>query len=297
MKRYTTPICILFLFAAMTSFASEPSQLIPGPPAGWQVVSEIRMYGPDDLYDYIDGGAELFLSYGMLSVASQIVSSGENEVRIEVFDMGKGENAFGVFSHTRTRDEHLFGQGSQGFTGTLIFWKGSYYITLTANDANEEIDTALDYYAKTIDAAIEQTSSLPGIVGLLPEENLVEDGYIFFHHYIWQNAYHFLSGDNILLITPETPCVLARYKGANESKLFLLLISYPDTERAIEAESLFRKEFLASGEECVMIEDESWWLLRREAGYLIVVMNAPEKILAEKLANQTTSNIEHQPTR
>ena len=38
--------------------------LMPGDIEGWTLREPVKVYTPETLYDYIDGGAELYLSYG-----------------------------------------------------------------------------------------------------------------------------------------------------------------------------------------------------------------------------------------
>ena len=286
-------LCFLITNFMSTNLAAQTIlDLLPPVPDGWEIAGEDKIYTPDDLYDYIDGGAELFLSYNMKEVASRTIRFDKDEIRIEIFDMNSSENAFGVFSHTRTQNEGNFGQGSQQFTGTLIFWKSHYYITLTANDDNQEIQLAFEIMASDIEQQISEEGKLPDLVSILPTDKLLKDGYVYFHHPIWQNSYHYISSDNIFDIADNTPAILAKY-GAKEQRYYLLIIHYPDKEKCDSALVSYLEKFgnTETDEMPVMLEDSTWWNAASEGTYFIVVMNAPEEKSAKELLNKTEKSI------
>ena len=128
----------LIPFHVMSANTKELATLLPEIPENWKPDGEPRLYYPEQLYDYINGGAELYISYGMNRVISQLLSN-ENgdEIRVEIFDMNEAKNAFGVFTHTRTSDEKKFGQGSQYFTGAQIFWKNKYPAAAIPQEAKQ----------------------------------------------------------------------------------------------------------------------------------------------------------------
>lgn len=279
------------LYATMTiTPAQTAGSLFPPPPKGWKQTDTTIIYSPDELYAYINGGAELFLSYGMKEVASQRISRGDMEVRVEIFDMVTGADAFGVFSHTRTRNEKKYGQGSQLFPGTLIFWKDRFYVSVTANDINETLDRVIEYYGRSVDQAISGKANLPGILDILPAENLDPAGILYFHHYIWQNAYHYIANENLLNIEAGTPAVLAKYN-SGDRQIFLLIIRYPDEVASSKAAANFGQQFFEGETTPVMIEDNSWWNMQVVGNYLLLVMNAHSSEESVKLVARAEQNI------
>lgn len=274
----------LFYFFAITAMlnllptitrAQNLNDYLPDSLQGWDLAIDDRKYSPETLYDYIDGGAELYLSYGMKEVICRIYKNEkQEEIRVEVFDMVKPEDAFGVFSHTRDKDEKLYGQGSQYFTGTLIFWKDHYYVSITANDENEVIRESIHSLALQIDKKISTTGNLPDIINMLPLEGLQQDAYIFFHHYIWLNSHYYIADDNFLAIDENTQAVLAGY-GDKENRVHLLLINYPDALKAEQAHQNFIERFLDNpGDRIAKIEDGSWLGTTINDRLLICVFNA-----------------------
>ncbi|HPB73006.1 MAG TPA: hypothetical protein PLX71_08505, partial [Phycicoccus sp.] len=55
------------------------------------------MYGPGDLYNYIDGGAELFLEFGFEACTVQQYKRGADEAVMEVYRMDDPVAARGIY--------------------------------------------------------------------------------------------------------------------------------------------------------------------------------------------------------
>jgi hypothetical protein len=287
-------ILTMSITLANSSFSQNLTDLLPEIPKDWKIPGDDRIYDSGSLYEYINGGAELYISYGMKEVASRLISNSDgDEIRIEIFDMISAKNAFGVFSHTRTRDDGKFGQGSQYFPGTQIFWKDQYYISIMATDENENIRYALNELSSRIDEKISGTGDMPAIIKLLPKENLEKDAFMYFHHYIWLNSYYFIADDNFLYIDQNTNALLAKY-GNKENRYYLLLVEYVDPEKANSVLSVFKEKFLDpdSEETVVLIEDGKWLGGSVKDKYLICVFNANSKFEAEKLISNTKDNIQ-----
>ena len=108
-------------------------KILPDRIEGWAIHEEDKVYGRDNLYDYIDGGAELYLSYAFQKVINRIYTAPDQpDILVDIFDMGSSRNAYGVFSHAREVEDSTFGQGSQHTSGLLLFWKDRYYISIMA---------------------------------------------------------------------------------------------------------------------------------------------------------------------
>jgi len=287
-------ILLLLAMSTIIEGSALPQNLtdfLPEVPSGWKQAGEDKIYDLESLYDYINGGAELYISYGMKDVLSRLITNSDgDEIRVEIFDMMKSKNAFGVFSHTRTIDEGKYGQGSQYFPGTLIFWKGQYYVSIMATDENEKIRLAINDLAAKISKKITSIGDLPEIVNVLPQENIEKDGYLYFHHYIWLNSYYFIADENIFNINEYTDAILAKY-GEKESRYYLLVIDYPDPGKANSAFAEFKDKFLdqQSEETTLQIEDGKWLGGNAPGNNLICVFNASTKMEVEELIEKTKS--------
>jgi len=76
----------------------------------WKLLEPVRTFGPGNLYEEIDGEAELFLPYGVerLTVAILGRTAGPgSEVRLELFRMASPRDAYGIWSQYRHPDQEV----------------------------------------------------------------------------------------------------------------------------------------------------------------------------------------------
>ena len=72
---------------------------LPDQVGAWRVSEADVVYDRETLYDYMNGGAEVYLSYDFRAVWSRVFNGpGDGEIVLDVYDMGFSPEAFGVFS-------------------------------------------------------------------------------------------------------------------------------------------------------------------------------------------------------
>jgi hypothetical protein len=173
----TLALSVAFLAAAATGDAVE---LLPGPDSvsGWTLKEEPRTYRPDDLYEYIDGNADLFLSYGFVRVAvgDYVPRDGsEGWIIVDVYDLGAPLHAFGVYRAERAEGVDALDVGTEGYAsdGMLAFWKGQYYVKVLMIDG-EAADTAQLLAEKTV-GGICGVADMPAELARLPADRRIPD--------------------------------------------------------------------------------------------------------------------------
>jgi hypothetical protein len=280
-------ITLFFVVGKENMMASNISleEFLPESVNSWQGEGEGKRYDRQTLYEYINGGAELYLSYGFVCSINKVYQkSGQPDIIVDIFDMGSSENAFGIFSHSRERDDKQFGQGSQYTSGLLLYWKDRFYISILASPETEESKRVVFQLASQIENAISGKGSIPGIVDQLPPEGLIQESIKYFKHHIWLNTYYYISDENILHITEKTEAVLAKYQ-KNDNKSILLLVRYPDQEEAVLAYDDFLQNFVPEmkGKLAYQIEDGSWIACKLDGTLIKVVFNAHDEQNAVEL--------------
>ena len=96
-----------FLITAITLGAIQAQDsifmLLPdGKCPGIKLIGDTELYVGDDLFNLINGGAELYHEYGFVEVLAAEATSGKIPIRFEIYDMGSPESAWGIFSLTAT---------------------------------------------------------------------------------------------------------------------------------------------------------------------------------------------------
>jgi len=261
----------------MANYTAEFYQKLPDVVAGWKKAEHHAVYTPNNLAEYIDGGAELFISYHFQSALSvKYLKNTNNEISVDIFDMGTSYDAFGVFAHSREKIDQRVGQGCEYAAGLLTFWKDKFYVSILAYPETAEKKEVVFKLGQAIAREIKNEGPLPPIIALLPAENLIPESVHYFHHYIWLNSFFFVSNENILNITPDTPAALGKYR-QRSGTFFLLLVLYPDEDKAKAAHEQFRQKQLAGSEKGILqTEEGSWTGCERQDELFSAVFKAPD---------------------
>jgi len=141
--------------------------------AGATRSSEVRSFRGDSLWQYIDGGAELYHLYNFVEVATADYKVGTTEFTIDIYRFDNADNAFGLYSMMRPEKAKLMSLGVEGFSSTanLQFVKGELVINLLGYDESEATSLALSQAAATLDKLIPGTTNRPDAFMLFPTEN------------------------------------------------------------------------------------------------------------------------------
>jgi hypothetical protein len=174
-----------------------------------------------------------------------------------------------------------------------MFWKDNYFISLIAERETAESKEILLNFGEKISGNIPRKGTPPALVGLIPEQNLVDAGIKYFHHPVWQNTYYFIAHENIFLINDDTPSLLARY-GEAGNRYFLLLIEYGSPGKANDAYISAKEAFFNGMDEegFLQLEDKKWALLDQGKNYLIAIFNADQKDKIVNLHESVLKNIQ-----
>lgn len=291
-------LCLIFsMMSAFRLFASVQEELpaarLPEQFMSYRVTDRLNYTG-EDLYDYINGGAELYLSYGLTRMAGCKYTGGNlPQLTVEIYEMTTPENAFGVYTQSRDKEEYDYGQGSQSFHDFILFWKGRYFVTVYAQAVTPESEAAIKYLAEVIDKAIPDTGNRPPVVDLLPKDGLAEGGFLYFHHYIWLNAYFFIANHNLIDLDEHTDAVLAKYGDAN-ARSYLLIVEYPDGEKAAKACQKLKENYApeqTAEQPFIQLEDKTWFTAWTKGNRLGAIFNGNSQGETEKLYLSTINNM------
>jgi hypothetical protein len=154
--------------------------LLPLDPQGWKRSGAPELFGPENLWEYINGQAQMYLDYGFKAVATETYSSLDQPafLTIEIYEMESSRHAFGIYAAERSPEDKAVRLGADRVEGSLgdhglSFWKGSYYVRLTSyEDLWNKEDRFIDL-GSLISAGIKGNTAEPEIFSLFPSENRV----------------------------------------------------------------------------------------------------------------------------
>ncbi|MBN2346991.1 MAG: hypothetical protein JXO51_11445 [Candidatus Aminicenantes bacterium] len=275
MKAFAGLLLMLGLTTLMTA-ENINREIFPGEVHGWALAAEEQVYTPEDLYKYIDGASELYISFGFKKLYSRrFARSGWPEITVDLFDMAEPGNAFGVFAHGQEDPDQAVGQDSEYLDGLLRFWQGRWYASLLCSPETPEGRSALMELGRRLAARLGPPAPRPPEIGLLPRRDLDAASIRYFRDPAWQNSYRFIADGNVLGIGPRSAAVLAKYNRGRPRPV-VLLVSYPDRSSAERALANFQRVFaLPPGEgEAVRREDGEYCAAGLEGTVLAAVWHA-----------------------
>jgi hypothetical protein len=198
--------------------------------AGWHSAEEPRTFRPDNLYEYIDGGAEAYLGYDFkeLAVGQYAADGSKATATVEIYDMGTPLNAFGIYGAERYPESRFLDLGSQGYAeeGVVNFLHGRYYVKILGFDlAGDGTATLLEFARDIIGRSSAEPEGLPPLLGALPRRDLVANsekyilrnvlGFVFLHDgYLASYSRSGVSYDGFIAAAsspPEAASALGRY--------------------------------------------------------------------------------------
>ncbi len=263
-------------------------QHLPTAVRGWKKADRPEVYERKTLFKYIDGAAELYISYNVEKLTAIRYTGQNNEdITVDIFDMGSSVNAYGVFSLGRESLSSEFGQGSEYTAGLLHFWKDRYYVSLLAYPETPEKRQVLFTLGTAIANLIPREGSLPQILTGLPPDGLIPESIRYVRHHVWLNNHYFLANENILFIDSRTEAVLAAYRGAGR-KYVVILIRYPNRQQAQNAKKGFIKYCLggaSTGRK--QLDNGCHSGIESKENRLVLVLEAPDKTTLENLLNRS----------
>ncbi len=224
MRRSHGYVTILLLFSlfmplsasgAYSSSATDIQKYLPstGEVGEWERDDLPQEYRGDSLYEYINGGAEIYHDYGFMQVVVQdFKNKSGKSISIEIFEMEDTESAFGIYTFKTSPEERKLALGSDARLSDyyLNFWKGNLLVTITGFDEDEETIMGLKELARAVDAKIKRKGERPRLVRALPEEGLYSMSIKYFQGNLGlYNSYPFFTKDVFQL----KEAVKADYKG------------------------------------------------------------------------------------
>jgi len=245
MKKLITAILLIVLTVGLTSCGDKYdltglALYLPTKDdvEGWEMSEQPRFFQADNLWEYINGGADAYLVYGFKEVVTVAYKSKdfESDMLVDIFQMADPVNAFGIYSSERSPDYNYIDMGTEGYlSGTsLNFWKGSYYVKIVCHQESDALKEEMKKFAEATAAKITETSETPEPVSIFPEEGLID------------KSVRYIAKD-VLGQTFFTNGYTADYTiDGNDLKAFLVYL--PDEETAKTSFESYKEFITESGE-------------------------------------------------
>lgn len=277
--------------------STHPGVLLPDIVHGYVPQETDGLYTAENLFDLLNGGAEVYLSFNVRLVVSRRYGKPDSpDIMVDIFDMNSSADAFGAYHHDmREGDEADVGRESERMGSVLFFWKDRYYVSIMAMRETPETERAVLAMGQAIAERIPQSGTRPEILRWLPEEGLRHSQVTYFHDWPYLNTRFFLAEDNLLELDGDTEGVLARYRNVSmkpgregQSSFLLMLVRFPSETQARKGLEKFVAGYLPGADPggTVRRPDGKWAAARTVGDLVVAVLDADSQPDLEQLVTR-----------
>ncbi|MEN8222912.1 MAG: DUF6599 family protein [Acidobacteriota bacterium] len=178
MKLYFRSILLLFIFFLsgdlLTGEIPKDSTIsLPDSIRGWEIKGEPETYKGDDLFLYINGGADIYHEYGFEEVlSSEYEKAGAGRISVEIYRMKDPGSAFGIFTFKTGGKWKRTGKGnlysSEDYYLNILL--GKNLVTITSIDINKETGKGIGVIRNKLEERITSPVFYPDIVKYIDPE-------------------------------------------------------------------------------------------------------------------------------
>lgn len=156
-KSFLLLLCLILLSLNILSYNKESAQYqlyLPDTIEGWSLSDKPDIFTGDDLFQHINGGAEIYHEYGFNKVISGVYKNKDlKSINVEIYEMKNAEAAYGIYSFKTAKEGKLVDlNGSPGNLEDyyLNFVAGKFKITLVGFDSKKDTIAGILDIAKNI---------------------------------------------------------------------------------------------------------------------------------------------------
>jgi|ERR1035438_1455097 hypothetical protein len=149
-KNWMFAAVVIAVVAAAAATGCKKHQADPFPAsgavAGWEKTSDTRTFDAKNLWQYIDGDAEQYISEGVVTTStSDYKYQGQLEATVDVHTMGDAAGAGKILEAGRSKDAKSVQMGDAGiaYAQSVIFRKGPYLVRIVAYESTPDTPQAL----------------------------------------------------------------------------------------------------------------------------------------------------------
>ena len=263
---------------------SNPAKLFPRI-KGWEATVDKTVYGKLNLWEYINGAADLYLSYDFENLyIAEYINKKDQSVKVEIYKHSSSENAFGIYTAERMNNYNFIDVGVQGYTepDVLNYFSGEYYVKMISSGMPGIEQSDLLNIARQINNELDRDKKWPDAIDLFPADGKITNsekyiardflGYSFFHS-----------------------AFTADYDVQEKFKLFIIkLENEVNAEAMLESyTSMINEDKITSMDDIYVINDffNGTVILSVKYNYIIGIINTENVDLAAGYLNKTKAKL------
>lgn len=160
-RRWTLAVAALALLAVATYTGCRKGKgnAFPasGAVTGWEKTSDTRVFAAKDLWQYIDGDAEQYISAGVVSAStSDYKYQGNLEAVVDIYTMGDAAGARKMLETGQGGDAKPVQLGDEAiaYAQSVSFRKGPYLVRIVSYESTPDAQQALLALAQGIEGKL-----------------------------------------------------------------------------------------------------------------------------------------------
>jgi hypothetical protein len=278
-KRITLLAAIMILFV---SVSAADGRLFPEMP-GWKMKVSDNVYNSGDLWELIDGAADIFLSYYFEDLHSAEYTRKDQMIRVELYRHKTPNDTYGIYTAERMPDYTQVSVGTQGYKsqGVLNFLAGDYYVKVMSAGVTEADEQTIATIAEKVNATLSQPVGLPRELKYFPQEGQIP----LSDSYIAQNFLGYSFFNHAFTVKYDKPA---------DFQLFIIKLTPEDIQKMLDQYIQMIKEDKVQKKDGFYIVTDLFngtVYLKQGKDYLIGVMNSNNEEVATNYISKTEANI------
>jgi len=264
---------------------------------GWIKKGEPMVFRGDNLFEHINGGADIYFEYGFVTLIVQQYAKDDKNVTIEIYHMGDPSGAFGIYSYNRHPTLSPVEVGGDGtiHPNGILFWQDRYYVDFRQFGTNTILESDFLALAKSIEKSIGATAEAPVLMKLLPEQNMVARSAVFARGRLGISNKVYVAPDDLFGLKDGEAAAIARYR-FGQPEFSVIVADYKDDAARSAAFGRLRAHFLGAesareGEFVVMPMQGKHHAVREAGNRLLVVANADSEKNALGMLDRISDHI------
>jgi hypothetical protein len=224
-------LCSIQLFLSSQT-AAVPDHLI----SGWAKAGPLAVFRGGNLFDYIDGGAEIFLEFGFDRLLVQDYRKEDAEIGLELFQMESPESALGIYLMKCGAETPIDGVPARnsGDKTQFTILKAATFVHINSPDGRESLLPMMVDLARGVLESIPRGEPVILLDELPPENRIAGSERLVRGPYALQSIFTFGEGD-VFGLQGKIFAVAADYRDQEGEPSTRLIIPYPDERQAAAA--------------------------------------------------------------
>jgi hypothetical protein len=251
---------------------------------GWKMKINDHVYNSGDLWELIDGAADIFLSYYFEDLHIAEYSRKNQMIRVELYRHKTPDDTYGIYTSERMPDYTQLPIGSQGYKseGILNFLAGNYYVKVMSAGVDAVDEQTIAMVAEKVNAMLAQPVGLPSALKYFPLEGQVplSDTYIA-QNFLGYSCFHHAFS--------------VKYNQPSDFQVFIIKLTPDAIQQMVDQYIQIMKEDKVQKKDNYIVVNDMFngtVFLKQKADFLIGVLNTNNEETAGRVIKETESKIQ-----